>query len=147
MRQKLVRLGSSVVAVAYPPSLDVWFDGIVDTWDKNIARRKWVSLNACDEPSRFDVVASVGPPAARLDLGDALASFWERVSVLLIDDIHDALALHAAALDRGNGWVLLPGPSESDSYCSSLDLLKTPELFDADCQTTDAEAGGPALLG
>jgi Glycosyl transferase family 2 len=111
MRQKLVRLGSSLVAVAYPPSLDVWFDGLVDTWDKSIARRKWVSLNACDEPSRFDVVASVGPPAARLDLGDALASFWERVSVLLIDDLRDALVLHAAALDRGNGWVLLPGPT------------------------------------
>jgi DNA replication protein DnaC len=43
--------------------------------------------------------------------------------------------------------VLLLGPPESDSYCSSLDLLKTPALFDADCQTTDAEAGGPALLG
>jgi DNA replication protein DnaC len=43
--------------------------------------------------------------------------------------------------------IIAVGNSESDSYCSSLDLLKTPELFDADCQTTDAEAGGPALLG
>lgn len=43
--------------------------------------------------------------------------------------------------------LIVIGPTESDSYCSSLDLLKTPALFDADCQTTDAEAGGPALLG
>ena len=43
--------------------------------------------------------------------------------------------------------VVLVGGTESDSYCSSLDLLKTPALSDADCQTTDAEAGGPALLG
>ena len=43
--------------------------------------------------------------------------------------------------------IIAVGNSESDSYCSSLDLLKTPALFDADCQTTDAEAGGPALLG
>jgi DNA replication protein DnaC len=43
--------------------------------------------------------------------------------------------------------VVLVGGPESDSYCSSLDLLKTPALSDVDCQTTDAEAGGPALLG
>jgi DNA replication protein DnaC len=43
--------------------------------------------------------------------------------------------------------VHLLGPPESNSYCSSLDLLKTPALFDADCQTTDAEAGEAALLG
>jgi hypothetical protein len=43
--------------------------------------------------------------------------------------------------------AVLVGGTESDSYCSSLDLLKTPALFDADCQTTDAEAGVPALLG
>jgi IstB-like ATP binding protein len=43
--------------------------------------------------------------------------------------------------------AVLVGGTESNSDCSSLDLLKTPELFDADCQTTDAEAGGPALLG
>jgi hypothetical protein len=53
----------------------------------------------------------------------------------------------------GGGFIaqqrnaVLVGRTESDSYCSSLDLLKTPALFDADCQTTDAEAGGPALLG
>jgi magnesium chelatase family protein len=55
-------------------------------------------------------------------------------------------ALEVAAGGGGHN-LLMVGPSESDSYCSSLDLLKTPELFDADCQTTDAEAGGPALLG
>jgi DNA replication protein DnaC len=49
-------------------------------------------------------------------------------------------------IDRAEVVHLL-GPPESNSDCSSLDLLKTPELFDADCQTMDAEAGGPALLG
>ena len=49
-------------------------------------------------------------------------------------------------LDAKRNAIFIGG-TESDSYCSSLDLLKTPALFDADCQTTDAEAGGPALLG
>jgi len=43
--------------------------------------------------------------------------------------------------------LALIGPPECDSYCSSLDLLKDPTLSDADCQTTDAEVGGPELLG
>ena len=60
-----------------------------------------------------------------------------------------ALFLKLAGCDfiRERRNLLITGPTESDSYCSSLDLLKTPALFDADCQTTDAEAGGPALLG
>ena len=49
-------------------------------------------------------------------------------------------------IDRHQNLIVI-GPPESDSYCPSLDLLKTPALSDADCQTTDAEAGGPALLG
>ena len=56
-----------------------------------------------------------------------------------------ALAAGDSWLDQGAN-ILLFGPPESDSYCSSLDLLKTPALFDADCQTADAEVGGPALL-
>jgi DNA replication protein DnaC len=43
--------------------------------------------------------------------------------------------------------LLICGPAECDSYCSSLDLLNDPTLSDADCQTTDAEVGGPELLG
>ena len=49
-------------------------------------------------------------------------------------------------IDQRQNLIVI-GPPESDSYCSSLDLPKTPALSDADCQTTDAEAGGPALLG
>jgi DNA replication protein DnaC len=49
-------------------------------------------------------------------------------------------------VERAENIVLL-GPSECDSYCSSLHLLKTPTLSDADCQTADAEVGGPAPLG
>ena len=43
--------------------------------------------------------------------------------------------------------AVLVGGTECDSYCSSLHLLKTPTLSDADCQTADAEFGGPPLLG
>jgi DNA replication protein DnaC len=56
------------------------------------------------------------------------------------------------ALAAGDGWldqganILLFGPPESDSYCSSLDLPTIPALFVADCQTADAEVGEPALL-
>jgi len=51
----------------------------------------------------------------------------------------------------GGGFItqqrnaVLVGGTESDSYCSSLHLPKTPALFVADCQTADAGVGGPAL--
>ena len=63
--------------------------------------------------------------------------------------INDELIAHLAtgAFLEEKRNVVLVGGTGSDSYCSSLDLLKTPPLFDADCHTTDAEAGGPALLG
>jgi DNA replication protein DnaC len=83
---------------------------------------------------------------ARLPVGKTLDGFeFEAVPMVSKAQV--------MALTSGDGWIekganlLLFGPPESDSYCSSLDLLKTPALFDADCQTTDAEAGGPALLG
>jgi DNA replication protein DnaC len=43
--------------------------------------------------------------------------------------------------------LILCGPTECDSYCSSPYLLKIPTLSDADCQMADVEAGGPARLG
>ena len=52
----------------------------------------------------------------------------------------------------GGGFIaqqrnaVLVGGTESDSYCSSLDLPTIPALFVADCQTADAEVGEPALL-
>ena len=55
------------------------------------------------------------------------------------------------ALVAGDSWLrtganlLLFGGHESDSYCSSLDLLKSPVLFVADCQTADAGIGGLVL--
>jgi IstB-like ATP binding protein len=49
-------------------------------------------------------------------------------------------------IDQHQNLIVI-GPPERDSYCSSLDLLKNPTLSDADCQTTDAEVGGPELLG
>jgi hypothetical protein len=83
---------------------------------------------------------------ARLPAGKTLATFD-------FDSVPMVSKAQVTALASGDGWlgkganILLFGPPESDSYCSSLDLLKTPALSDADCQTTDAEAGGPALLG
>ena len=41
--------------------------------------------------------------------------------------------------------VVLVGGTESDSYCSSLHLLRSPALFVADCKTADAGVGGPVL--
>ena len=41
--------------------------------------------------------------------------------------------------------IIAVGNSESDSYCSSLHLLRSPVLFVADYQTADAGVGGPAL--
>ena len=47
-------------------------------------------------------------------------------------------------LDQGAN-ILLFGPPESNSYYSSLHLLRSPALFVADCQTADAGVGGPVL--
>ena len=58
---------------------------------------------------------------------------------------------HVMALAEGDAWleqganILLFGPTESDSYYSSLHLLRSPALFVADCQTADAGVGGPVL--
>ena len=83
---------------------------------------------------------------ARLPVGKTLAGFdFEAVPMVSKAQV--------TALTAGDSWLekganlLLFGPPECDSYCSSLDLLKYPTLSDADCQTTDAEVGGPELLG
>ena len=83
---------------------------------------------------------------ARLPVGKTLTSFdFEAVPMVSKAQV--------MALTSGDSWLekganlLLFGPPECDSYCSSLDLLKNPTLSDADCQTTDAEVGGPELLG
>jgi hypothetical protein len=51
----------------------------------------------------------------------------------------------------GGGFIaqqrnaVLVGGTESNSYCSSLHLLRSPTLFVADYQTADAGVGGPVL--
>ena len=111
MREATIRLGTSGVAVTYPADLDQWLDGLVEPGPAQAVRHKWVRVQAGAEPGRFDVTAGRGGPATRLEIGDALAAFWEHVSFLLIDDLSDAFAVHASVLRRGDGVVLLPGCS------------------------------------
>src|SRR6476646_8636834 len=120
MRQKFVRLGSSRVGVTYPQALDLWFDGLVELGEENVAPHKWVRLSAHEALGRFEVLTSVDPPATGLNLGDALATFWERVRFLLVEDLRDAIALHAAALCQENRFVLLPGRTGSGKTRLSL---------------------------
>jgi DNA replication protein DnaC len=82
---------------------------------------------------------------ARLPAGKTLDSFdFEAVPMVSKAQV--------MALTAGDSWLekganlLLFGPTESDSYCSSPDLPTIPALFVADCQTADAEDGEPALL-
>jgi len=103
MRQKAIQFGSSRVAITYPYTLDQWFDDLVKPMDEAIVAPKWVRLCANGKPGRFDVFPSVNAPARGLELGEALATFWERVSFLLVDDLSNALVLHAAALCQENG--------------------------------------------
>jgi IstB-like ATP binding protein len=49
-----------------------------------------------------------------------------------------------AFLDAKRNAIFIGG-TESDSYYSSLHLLRSPALFVADCQTADAGVGGPVL--
>ena len=83
---------------------------------------------------------------ARLPAGKTLATFDFEATPMVSKAQVMALASGDAWLTKGAN-ILLFGPPECDSYCSSLDLLKTPTLSDADCQTTDAEVGGPEVLG
>ena len=81
---------------------------------------------------------------ARLPAGKTLATFD-------FDSVPMVSKAQVMALASGDAWlgkganILLFGPSESASYCSSLHLLKSPALFVADCQTTDAGVGGLVL--
>jgi hypothetical protein len=120
MRRGFVRLGSSHVAVNYPQTLEPWFHGLVEAGDETAGLRRWVGLHAREDCGGFDVLASATPPAAALDLGDALATFWERVSFFLLDELRDAIAFHAAALCHDNGFVLLPGQTGAGKTRLSL---------------------------
>ena len=120
IRQGCVCLGSGRVAVTYPRMFNSWFDGVVEPAHEHIATRKWVRLRARDDASGFDVLASAALPAMRLDLGDALATFWERVAFLSVDDLRGAIALHAAAICHGKGVVLLPGQTGAGKTRLSL---------------------------
>jgi hypothetical protein len=114
MQRKVIRLGSSEVAVSYPRALDSWFDGVVETQDENTTPSRWVRLSARSEPGRFDVAASIEVPpwaSTGIELGEALAMFWERVSFLLVDDLKGAIAFHAAAARKDNCLIIIPGPS------------------------------------
>jgi Glycosyl transferase family 2 len=147
MQRRLVRLGTSEVAVAYPHALAQWFDG----FDKAGRRRpaKWVRI-APSEADRFSVSTSVDAPVAGLTLGDALATLWERVAFLLVDDLRDALAVHAAALTNDKGLVLIPGASGAGKTSLSLWYrqagfdLNTDEIF---CASLEPPAEQRVLVG
>jgi hypothetical protein len=119
MRQT-VRLGSSKVTVSYPEALHLWFDGLVEPLEQTAAESKWVGLSAHEATGSFAVFTSTDPPASGLNLGDALATFWERVSFLLLDDLRDAIALHTAVLHQDNRALLLPGQTGSGKTRLSL---------------------------
>ena len=149
MRRKSVRLGTSHVAVIYPEALDRWFDGLVEPRVEEAAPAKWVDLVAIDDSGRFAVEASSGAGARDLGLGEALAVFWERVSFLLVDDLTDAMALHAAAV-RANGLlILMPGASGCGKTRLSLWYRKQGyELGSDEVVTISRKAdGGPELAG
>ena len=110
-RQGVVTLGSCRVRVDYPGRLGDWFDGLVDRKRAGGLTNKWVRLRDDAPQEGFRVTSSSGRDVAARGLGDALATFWEHVTFLLVDQLGDALALHAAAVRRDDEIVLLPGSS------------------------------------
>ena len=80
---------------------------------------------------------------ARLPAGKTLATFD-------FDSVPMVSKAQVMALAAGDAWlgkganILLFGPPESDSYCSSVDLPTIPALFVADCQMADDEVGESA---
>ena len=147
LQRRLVRLGTSEVAVAYPDALAPWFDGFERAGRRKPA--KWVRI-APSEADRFSVCTSVDAPVSNLTLGDALATLWERVAFLLVDDLRDALAVHAAALTNDKGLVLIPGASGAGKTSLSLWYrragfdLNTDEIF---CASLEPLAEPRGLVG
>jgi Glycosyl transferase family 2 len=112
MQQKSISLGSERVAVAYPPTLDVWFDDLIEARDREATSDKSILIRVAPEGS-FTVLTDGNPSAVSLDLGDALATFWERACFSLLDDLSGAIAFHAAVLCQDGRFVLLPGRTGS----------------------------------
>ena len=90
-RQGVVTLGSCRVRVDYPGRLGDWFDGLVDRKRAGGLTSKWVRLRDDAPQEGFRVTSSSGRDVAARGLGDALATFWEHVTFLLVDQLGDAL--------------------------------------------------------
>jgi Glycosyl transferase family 2 len=112
MQQKSISLGSERVAVTYPPTLDAWFDDLIEARDREATSDKSILIRVAPE-GNFTVLTDGNPSAVSLDLGDALATFWERACFSLLDDLSDAIAFHAAVLCQDGRFVLLPGRTGS----------------------------------
>lgn len=82
--------------------------------------QKRVLLGVNQDSAHYHVCSNSDFLATGLDLGDALAVLWERVSFLLVDDLRDAIVLHAAALCQNDGLLLIPGRSGSGKTRLSL---------------------------
>ena len=141
-REKSIRLASSRVAVTYPSTLDPWLDGVVEPRAVTTDPSKWVRLCPRATAGRFDVVSAGNDFASDLDLGAALATFFERVSFLLLDELDEALALHAAALRHGDSFVLLPGRTGSGK--THLALWYRAQGFDLGTDEIVTASPGPA---
>lgn len=111
LRQATITLGSRYVQVAYPPSFGLWLDHHGTDAPADAVAAGWVTMSHESEPDRFRVTASQGEEAESLSFGDALAVLWERATFLLVVELGDAIALHAAAVGHGRNVVLLPGTS------------------------------------
>jgi len=117
---KSVHLGTSYVSVIYPQALDAWFAGLVEPFKGSSVSSKFVRLCFDSETDRYSLASSSGPTSENLDLGEALAILWERISFLLIDELTAAIVFHAAAMRRGNDVILIPGQSGSGKTHLSL---------------------------
>jgi hypothetical protein len=113
---------------------------ILDATVRRLERGEMTAIEATDA-----LLAKIALMMARLSTIKTLAGFDFSFQPSL--DKNRIMALAKLEFIDRNEVVHFLGPPECDSYCSSLDLLRNPTLSDADCQTADAEVGGPALLG
>lgn len=120
LQNAAIRLGSGRVKVLYPAALAAWFEGLTEPVTDAAGSDKWIRLLPGRKPGRFDVSAVDEVPTEDLELGAALATFWERVSFHLVDRLCDAAVFHAAMLSRRNAVILIPGQSGSGKTRLSL---------------------------
>ncbi len=108
-RRAVARLETASIAIEFPADLSGWFESLVRPTEPAVKPN--IRLIRERDTDTYTIKAPAGIVATGLELGEALAVFWERMAYFLIDGVTNGLALHAASVRRGGQVVLIAGAS------------------------------------